>query len=76
MAKSLELKRVELMGRIERGEELEPGPYTAWVEESSAKRFSEKALVGAGLTAAEITALKARLPETTSRSLKIALSAE
>jgi hypothetical protein len=70
----VDLKKAELMGRIDKGERVQKGPLNALIEESHSRNFSAKALTFL-LGAEQTAALKAQLPETTSRSLKVVLEA-
>ena len=66
----LALRRAELLRRLDDNEPVQKGPLKPTVQETAVRRFSAEA-VAAILGADKTAALKAQLPESIVRSLKV-----
>ena len=66
----LSLRRAELLRRIDKGEPVQKGPLRATVQDTPVRRFSAEA-VAAILGADKAAEIKAQLPESIVRSLKV-----
>ena len=66
----LEVRKTDIMKRLDAGEKIEKGALTAQILETSSKRFSAAALVEL-LGINKVTQLKAQLTDSVSRSLQV-----